>query len=219
MTFDGAKPSRMPKSFNVFRQMALGYVLIVGLSIGLITPIVQAEAPTDNLYSTNNTDVVVDGLTQTERAAKIDAFLTSRENAPLAGYGRVFVEDADKYHIDWKLAAAISYIESSGAAHECPPKNGSKTYNAFGYHGCKGSFKSYEQAIDVVSRDLAGEIPTTAQYYAGKTLDQKIDAYNPAEYNAHYKSLVLWTMNKIATTDTGMIASNATTNTKELAVK
>ena len=211
----------MPKNFNVFRQMALGYILIVGLSIGLITPIVQAEAPTDTLYTIPSTTapVLVDGMTQIERGAKIDAFFTERGNLPLAGYGTTFVRMADKYKLDWRLAAAIAYNESTAGANECRGKDGQKTYNAFGYRGCNSKFDSYEHAIETVTRNLAVEIDSTKKYYANKSVEEKINAYNPPEYNKNYQRLVLWTMNKISATDTNMIALKATVGAKELAIK
>jgi hypothetical protein len=208
----------MSKNFNVFRQVALGYILIVGLSVGLITPIVQAEAPTGSSYNSSTEPVLVDGLTQAERAAKIDKFFTDRGNLPLAGYGITFVALADKYNVDWKLVPTLSYLESTAGEHECPPKNGVKTYNAFGYRGCNTVFKSYEDAIDTVTRNIAGEIASTAKYYKDKTTVQKIEAYNPKEYNPNYQGLAKYVMNKIATTNTEMIASNATASHKELAM-
>lgn len=199
--------------------MALGYILIVGLSIGLITPIVQAEAPTGSSYiASKNTLVLVDGLTQAERGAKIDAFFTERGNLPLAGYGLTFVVLADKYNVDWKFVPALAYNESTAGLHECPPKNGVKTYNAFGYRGCNTVFKSYEHAIDTVTRNVAGEIESTAKYYKDKTLEQKIEAYNPKRINPRYEGLVKYVMNKIATADTSKIATIANTGHKELAM-
>jgi len=205
----------MPKNFNVFRQMALGYILIVGLGLGLITPIVQAEAPHDNSYTA---ETLVDGLTQNERAQKIDAFFTSRENSPLAGYGIYFVQAADKYGIDWKLAASLSTIESNGGKETCK-KNGQITYNAFGYGGCTIVFRDYPEAIDTVTKSIAGKDPKTERHYAGKTIDQVINTYNPPEIRSDYHYLVTYVMKKIANTDTVTIASKATTETKQLAMK
>ncbi len=213
--FDEAQSFIMPKNFNVFRQMALGYILIVGLGLGLITPIVQAEAPHDNSYTA---DTIVDGLTQTQRAQKIDAFFTSRENSPLAGYGIYFVQAADKYGIDWKLLPAIATIESNGGKQACK-KNGVPTYNGFGWKGCGSVFSSYQEAIDIITKNLAGLEPATARHYAGKSIDAKINAYNPPEIRSDYHYLVTYVMKKIAKTDTAMIASKATTETKQLAMK
>jgi hypothetical protein len=186
----------MPKHFTIFRQVVLGYVLIVGLSIGLITPIAQAEAPLDGLYPESAT-TIVGGLTQAERAAKIDEFYRVRGNLPLMGHGIDMVRAADKYQIDWRLVAAFAYNESTAGLHECKAKNGIKTYNAFGYGGCTKTFASYAHAIDTVTRNIAGEIPATSKYYKDKSLEQIIDAYNPPRINPKYKTLVLWTMNKI----------------------
>lgn len=208
----------MSKNFNAFRQMALGYILIVGLSVGLITPIVQAEAPAGTLYTHSvHAPALVDGLTKEERAAKIDAFFTVRGNLPLAGYGMTFVEAADEYGVDWKLVATLSYLESTAALHECPAKNGVKTYNAFGYRGCNSTFDSYEHAIDTVTRNVAGLIPSTAKYYKDKTLEQKIEAYNPSHINPKYQGLAKYVMNKIATIDPeGVVKTNSV---KEIAMK
>ena len=214
--FDRAQRLLMPKNFNVFRQVALGYVLIVGLGLGLITPIVQAEAPHDNSYTA---DTIVDGLTQKQRAEKIDAFFTSRDNAPLAGYGIYFVQAADKYGIDWKLLPSISVIESSAGAQACRYKDGTLKYNAFGWGGCKIAFRSYEEAIDIITKSLAGKDPKTEHHYKGKTISQVINTYNPPSIRSDYHYLVTYVMQKIATTDTSMIASKATDSSKELAMK
>lgn len=212
--FDRAQRSLMPKNFNVFRQVALGYILIVGLGLGLITPIVQAEAPQDNSYTA---DTIVNGLNQQQRAEQIDAFFASRENAPLTGYGIYFVRAADRYGIDYRLLPAISIIESSGGKEACK-RNGKLTYNAFGWGGCTIAFNSYEQAIDVITKNLAGHEEKTARYYAGKTIDQVINFYNPPSIRSDYHYLVTYVMKKIAATDTASIASKATAETKQLAI-
>ena len=193
--------------------MVLGYVLIVGLGIGLITPIAQAEAPTDTLYSASATSTVVDGLTQIQRAEKIEAFYQQEGNLPLAQYSLDMVQAADADGIDWKLVPAIALNESTGGLNACK----TASYNAFGYDGCHVSFKSYPDAIARVSADLAGKIPATSSDYAGKTLAQKIDEYNPPSANEDYERNVLWTMNKIADADTTSIVAT-TTSTNQLAV-
>jgi len=179
----------MPKNFTAFRQMALGYILIVGLTIGLVTPIVQAEAPSDNLYSSSISD---------EQALKIDAFFHSRDNA-LAGYGLAFVQAADKYGIDWTLLPAIATIESNGGNMTCVSKTGEN--NPFGWGSCKIAFESINQAIDVLAYNLGGHNPKTAGYYKDKAIGVIIDTYNPPSVRADYNYLVTWAMNKIASTD------------------
>jgi hypothetical protein len=186
----------MPKNFNAFRHVALGYVLIVGLAIGLITPIVQAEAPHDTLYTTENS--IVDGLTQAERAAKIDQLFLSRGN-PLAGYGLAMVQAADKYELNWKLLPALSIIESNGGSMLC--KNPKGAWNPFGYGSCKIAFTDFNHAIDVVAKNLGGHNPATEKYYKDKTIEQIIDAYNPPSIRHDYRQLVTWAMNKIESTE------------------
>jgi hypothetical protein len=203
----------MPKNFNVFRQMVLGYILIVGLAVGLITPIAQAEAPIDSLYNVSKSEeVIVDGLTQAQRAAKIDTFFTKRDNSPLAGYGLAMVEAADYYGIDWRLLPAIATIESNGGKMMCNTKKAE--HNPFGYGGCTIRFNDFNHAIDIVAKNLGGHNPKTAHHYKDKELGVIIDTYNPPSIRHDYKKLVTWAMNKIASTEV-IVSSSAS----ELAVK
>lgn len=192
--------------------MVLGYILIVGLAVGLITPIVQAEAPIDTLYTESVNETIVDGLTQSERALKIDTFFTKRDNSPLAGYGLAMVKAADHYGIDWRLLPAITAIESNGGKMMCKSITGEN--NPFGYGSCKIRFDSIEHAIDTVAKNLGGHNPKTARYYKGKDIGEIIDTYNPPSIRHDYKKLVTWAMNKIASTEIIPPSSN-----KELAMK
>ncbi len=210
--FDEAKSSLMPKHFNVFRQMVLGYILIVGLCVGLITPIVQAEAPDDTLYSKSNSEIIVDGMSQAERALKIDTFFALRDNSPLAGHGLAMVKAADHHGIDWRLLPAIATIESNGGHMMCKSKTGEN--NPFGFGSCKIRFDSIDQAIDVVAKNLGGHNPKTAPYYKGKSISQIIDAYNPPSIRHDYNKLVTWAMKKIESTST-----DSMTKVREFAVK
>ena len=190
----------MPKHFNVFRQMVLGYILIVGLCVGLITPVAQAEAPIDTLYNQSELANPETGeLTQAERAAKIDAFFTARTGSPLAGYGFAMVQASDKYGIDWRLLPAIATIESNGGKMLCKSKKGAN--NPFGYGSCGIAFKDFNHAIDVVAKNIGGHNPNTARYYKDKELDEIIDTYNPPQFRHDYKKLITWAMNKIESTE------------------
>lgn len=201
----------MPKHFNVFRQVVLGYILIVGLCVGLITPIAQAEAPLDTLYTESVNDTIVDGLNQIERAQKIDTFFAKRDNSPLAGYGLTMVKAADHYGIDWRLLPAIATIESNGGHMMCKSATGKN--NPFGWGSCKIRFESIEEGIDVVAKSLGGHNPKTARYYKGKDIGEIIDTYNPPSIRHDYKKLVTWAMNKIASTEVDTVSKN-----KELAM-
>lgn len=210
----------MSKNIISLTRLALAVVLIVS-GIGSVTPIAHAEAPNGNSYlalspieslhghitsvfkkaGAIETEIIVDGLTATERAAKIETFFKNRENAPIGAYARAFVDAADEYGLDWRLLPAISMIESSGGQNACKFANGALKHNAFGWGGCTISFDSYEQAIDHITKNLAGLDPKTAQYYSGKTVSQIIDKYNPPSVRHDYNKIVTWGMNKIASTE------------------
>lgn len=194
--------------------MVLGYILIVGLTVGLITPIAQAEAPIDTLYKASAApETLVDGLTQAQRAAKIDSFFTARDNSPLAGYGLAMVQAADHYDIDWRLLPAIATIESNGGKMMCSSKSGAN--NPFGFGSCKIRFKDLNEAIDTVARNLGGHNPNTQEHYKDKELAEILDAYNPPSVRKDYKKIVTWAMNKIASTE----IPAGTSSSGELAMK
>ena len=107
-----------------------------------------------------------------EHAAAIDSFFKERR-MPMHGTGMTFVLVAEKYGLDWRLLPAISIRESSGGKEACG-------YNAFGWGSCKlgHNFNSYEEAIEALGKNLGGANKATAQYYAGKSTEQKLYYYN-----------------------------------------
>ncbi len=104
-----------------------------------------------------------------ERAGKIDAYFKERA-MPLAGFGAKMVVAAENHDIDWRLLPAIAIRESSGGKQACG-------YNPFGWASCKIDFKSYDEAIDTLARNLGGNNPNTAAYYSGTT-EKKLHHYN-----------------------------------------
>lgn len=85
------------------------------------------------------------------RADTLRTYLKAH-NSPLADYADVFIAQADKYQIDWKLLPAISGVEST---YGLALPQGS--YNAWGY-GIYGNqvrtFSSWEDAISTISHDI-----------------------------------------------------------------
>lgn len=73
-------------------------------------------------------------------------------NSPLASKAGVFVIEADKNNIDWKLVAAISGVEST-FGHQIPYNS----YNGWGW-GIYGdntyTFESWEKGIMTISKGL-----------------------------------------------------------------
>lgn len=129
-----------------------------------------------------------------EKAKKIDAYFASIKS-PLVGYGKKFVEEAEKNDLPWNLLAGITTIESTAYRNAC--KNPSGANNGFGWGGCTISFKSIDQAIEVVSSHLGGNHPKTARYYEGKDIDGILKAFNPPNIVSDYSQKVQRVMKKI----------------------
>lgn len=191
--------------FTHISRSVLSLVLVVSSLAVTIAPTIRAEAPDPvTLLETEKTAYRVDGLTQQERAEKIDTFYRNHGNLPLAGYGFDMVVAADAYGLDWRLIAAIGFIESTGGKFMIK-----RTNNAWGWCGGTCSFPSFEIAIDKITRHLAGLEPGTAKWYANKTLSDKIDAYNPPTVRHDYNEIVFSLMNKISNTDISDTTSEA----------
>ncbi len=126
------------------------------------------------------------------QANAIDAYFKSR-NAPLEGMGMKMAIEADKNGLDWRLIPAISIRESSGGKESC--KGASHSF--LGWGSCKINFKSKEQSIEVVAKNLGGNNPKTARYYAGKNTREILLSYNPPSIVLHYVDQVIKIMDKI----------------------
>lgn len=129
---------------------------------------------------------------QVEKARLIDAYFKER-NMPLFGTGMKMVEEAEKNNLDWRLLPAIAVRESTGGKFECKKVSN----NAFGWGSCKIGFKSNEQAIEVVARNLGGNNPKTAHHYDEKSTKQILQAYNPPSIVLKYAEQVIAIMNAI----------------------
>ncbi len=128
-----------------------------------------------------------------EEARKIRRYF-NRYHLPLAKYAEQFVESAHRYGIDWRLLPAIGFIESTGGKFAC----GNGSHNAFGWHSCKKHFRSYEESIDFISKNLAGKHPKTARYYRGKSVRGILEAYNPPSVVPDYADKVMHQMDIIS---------------------
>ncbi len=122
-----------------------------------------------------------------EKAQKIDKYFADR-NLPLAGYGKKFVEEAEKNDLPWNLLPAIAMIESTGYKFAC--KNPSGLNNGFGWGSCKIKFKSIDEAIEVVAYNIGGNNPDTDHHYAGKDVEGILNTYNPPKFRKDYVYLV-----------------------------
>ncbi len=169
-----------------------------------IFPSIFAEVTRANSIDTVKEDV---------RVSNIDSYF-AKNNLPLAGYGKTFVEVADKYDLDYRLLPAIAMRESTGGKQPC----WNDKDNVFGWHSCKTTFDSQEAAIDKVGAHLSGNIKSTSSYYGNKTVWKKLRTYNSVI--APYPEQVIGIMNKIEKAPIDEQASQVAIGTsKEVAVK
>ncbi len=82
------------------------------------------------------------------RIAKLESFL-SKYKSPLSKYASHFIYYADLYEIDWRLLPAISGVESTFGKRI--PQG---SFNAYGWNGGNYKFKSWEDSIESMSKNL-----------------------------------------------------------------
>jgi hypothetical protein len=87
-----------------------------------------------------------------ERIKSLTIFF-EEQRSPLVENADTFVDVADKYHLDYRLLPAIACMESSCGKRLIP-----ESFNPFGW-GIYGRnviyFKSFDEAIEVVGRELS----------------------------------------------------------------
>lgn len=118
------------------------------------------------------------------RAILLDNFF-HKYHSPLQGQGALTVSLADKYHLDWRITAAIAYQESN--LGRVIPRG---SYNAWGWGVFTGKnsgalFESWPKAIETVSQGLAKD------YYARglKTPKQIMTRYTPSSNGSWAESV------------------------------
>ncbi len=151
-----------------------------------------------NLFAFNQ---AVDEKAKTEvlRAEAIDAYFRAKE-MPLLGTGMKMVLEAEKNDLDWRLLPAVAIRESTGGKFDCQNVDN----NPFGWGSCKIGFKSLDEAIETVARNLGGNNPSTARRYDNKTTKQILRAYNPPSIVPRYAEQVMSIMKDIGDADLGV---------------
>ncbi len=132
------------------------------------------------------------------QADAIDAYFAKR-NMPLEGTGMKMAQEAVNNGLDWRLLAAISIMESTGGKFKC------KTVpnNSFGWGSCTIGFKSNNEAIETVARNIGGNNPKTKKYYAGKDIRGILNSYNPPSIAPLYFKKVTSIMEALGSADLG----------------
>ena len=162
----------------------------IGYQSYLVTTTTKNSVHTTLFASMPNevTDQNVDSEDDLAKAKRLDDYFSKYE-MPLAGYGIEFVRAANKYNVDWRLVAAIGVRESSGGKHMM-------NNNPFGWGSAKIKFDDFSEAIDVVTSNLGGYNPATAQYYKDTDTKKKLWYYNGSVVKS-YTNEVIGIMNMV----------------------
>ena len=165
------------KKFYLKYLFSLLVILILLVVLGIFLIILSRKNPPKSIP-----------LVEDERSQRIDAYF-SKHNAPLAGYGLIFVREADKCNLDWRLLPAIGMQESSGGKYM-------QLNNPFGWGGARIPFESIEEAIIVVTSHLCGNEKNTKRWYSASSIKIKLYWYN-GTVRPTYPNEVVWIMEQI----------------------
>ena len=140
-----------------------------------------------------NEEVDTEVIILASKAEAIDSYFAFH-GLPLEGYGMKMVLEAEKNNLDWRLIPAIAMRESTGGKFACKKAD----FNPFGWGSCKIHFDSYDHAIEIIAKNLGGNNPRTANYYADKDIKGILQAYNPPSIVRLYAEQVMDIMKDIA---------------------
>lgn len=126
--------------------------------------------------------ISVPGLSDSRHLALLQYFRAC--NCPAVRWANIFVQEADRQGLDWRLVASISMVESTGGKHY-------KNRNILGWGSASARFRSEQAGIKYVSARLSH-----SRLYRGKSLMQVLKTYNSVRRN--YTTLVTGIMQRLA---------------------
>ncbi len=159
--------TQFPRTHKYITAFLFCFLILGGISVYHVVLSKPSPAPID------------------DRPARIDAYF-SKYHMPLAGYGASFVSVADSCGLDWRLLPAIAIRESSGGKRM-------QYNNPFGWGGADIPFQTIDEAIREVGRNLCGNNPKTARWYATASVQKKLYYYNGTVIPS-YPTEVAWIM-------------------------
>jgi hypothetical protein len=118
------------------------------------------------------------------RESMLRKFLKDK-HCPDQAYAEVFVAEADRHGLDWRLLPSLAFVESGGG-------KAARGNNLFGWAEGKARFNSIGEAIHTVASALVN-----GRSYRGKALHAKLAAYN---HNTAYPAMVMDVMRQISPT-------------------
>lgn len=150
--------SNLNQSFFVFTWFLTSFTCLVFSGVFLYylsaTHIINPQNQNFKLYAAlpGTHTKISDSVSYVDARATIIENFFNKYNSILSKYSQIFIDVADKYHLDYRLLPAISMQESIGGKRVIP-----NSYNPFGYgiYGTKVTrFDSWEQGIEVVGKGL-----------------------------------------------------------------
>jgi hypothetical protein len=208
-----AEHNRLNMKNNNLIRFVQSLVLLPAMTIGINQAVLvpQLNISTNGTIALNqalDSAVVLKAKTLQAEADAIDAYFHAH-GMPLEGLGMKMATEADNNDLDWRLLPAISVRESTGGKDTCDKVK----FNPFGWGSCKIGFKSYDEAIEIVAKNLGGNNPNTAKAYDNKTVTQILHAYNPPSIVPRYAQQVMKIMSDIGPEDIMATPATATTVT------
>jgi hypothetical protein len=100
------------------------------------------------------------------RIAKLNAFFKAY-NCPAPFLSEEYIAEADRNAIDYRILPAVSVRETTCGQH-------ARLNNRWGWNSAKSGFISLAHGIRFIANQLA-----SGKYYAGKSVEEKLKAYNP----------------------------------------
>lgn len=149
-------------------------MLAIAMPLSGVSAIPTIDSINNSILAKENSVIITqEEVARQEKADAIDAYF-KKHDAPLEGHGMKFVLEAEKNDIDYRLLPAIAMRESTGGKQACKKVPNS----VFGWGSCKISFKSIDESIEIVARNLGGNNPNTDHHYEDKTITQILKKYN-----------------------------------------
>ena len=170
---------------DIFLQLIRPIAVLPIVAMGLTSPFVAQPSyeGLNAVHTASAQEIQKENDILLEQSGKIDTYFKKR-GMPLQGFGKKMVKEAKEHDLDWRLLPALAVQESSGGIQACRYNS----YNVFGWDSCGTHFKSYDDAIEVVARNLGGDNPNTSDYYSGAT-ESKLHSYNGSVVRTYEKEV------------------------------
>jgi hypothetical protein len=122
-------------------------------------------------------------------------------NSPLKDFAGEFLKEADKNGLDWRLLPSLAIIETGGRHYQ--------GNNIFGWANGAFRFQTIPHAIELVAKYLTSGAP-----YRGKSLEDKMRAYNPVlrDYGVHVRRMMARIAPEPAAAPTALVTAPSGTN-------